>query len=215
MVGGKAGSITPACGQALVRLARKAATHYIQEGRKIEPEDTVGVFGEARGVFVTIQTYPRRELRGCIGYPLPTSPLAQATIENAINACSEDPRFNPVRLEELQRLVFEVSILSVPKKIEYGSKAQLPRLVKVGRDGLIVRHGQSSGLLLPQVPVEYCWDETEFISYTCEKAGLPFDFWLDYDVEVFSFQAQVFGESKPLGNVVQHRLEAKKKAEVK
>ncbi|KAG2476752.1 MAG: hypothetical protein NPMRTH5_600004 [Nitrosopumilales archaeon] len=79
---------------------------------------------------------------------------------------------------------------------------EYPSQIKVGRDGLIVKHGFNSGLLLPQVPVEYRWTEEEFLGYTCEKAGLPKDCWRDKETQVQKFEGIVFKEETPKGKVV-------------
>ena len=74
--------------------------------------------------------------------------------------------------------------------------------MKVGRDGLIAIRGGQRGLLLPQVPVDWNWNTLEFIKHTCNKAGLPEDAWKDPKTEFMSFQAEIFGEEKPRGNIV-------------
>ncbi len=189
-------------GEYLVSLARTAATTYAAKHFKIEPEITKGLLGKERGVFVTIEKYPSHDLRGCIGYPLPVSPLAQAVCDNALNAAFEDPRFPPMSESEFAGVVFEVSVLTVPRKIDYKSPDDLAAQVKIGRDGLIVKSGFYSGLLLPQVPVEWKWDVREFISNTCEKAGLDSDYWLKGKPEFQSFSAQIFSEAAPNGKVI-------------
>ncbi|MHC1579987.1 MAG: TIGR00296 family protein, partial [Candidatus Alkanophagales archaeon] len=72
----------------------------------------------------------------------------------------------------------------------------LPKLVEVGRHGLIVKRGIYQGLLLPQVAVEYGWDAEEFLCQTCVKAGLPPDAWLDENTEVSVFEGQIFKERR-------------------
>jgi len=191
-------------GEFLVRLARKAVEEYVRNGRVIEPpEDTPPELWEKMGVFVTLNRYnapPQTALRGCIGFPLPVYPLVEATIKAAIHAAVEDPRFPPVRESELDDLVVEVSVLTPPEPIE-GPPVERPRKIKVGRDGLIVEKGFYSGLLLPQVPIEWGWDEEEFLAQTCWKAGLPPDCWLDPETKVYRFTAEVFEEEYPRGPV--------------
>jgi uncharacterized protein (TIGR00296 family) len=79
-------------------------------------------------------------------------------------------------------------------------------MIKVGRDGLIVKQGLYSGLLLPQVPVEYGWSEKEFLNHTCQKAGLPDNCWMDKKTKIFSFEGIIFKEIEPNGNVVRKTL---------
>ena len=193
-------------GKFLVKLARAAVEEYLRSGVKIEPPpDTPPELYENRGVFVTLKTYPHKELRGCIGYPEPIMPLALATIDAAISAATRDPRFYPVSVEELPKLLFEVTVLTPPQPIAVPPE-ELPRAVKVGRDGLIVRCGYASGLLLPQVPVEWGWNEEEFLAQTCVKAGLPPNCWLDPRCQFYKFQGQIFTEVEPYGEVVEEKI---------
>ena len=191
-------------GEFLVRLARKAVEEYVRHGRTIEPpEDTPPELWEKMGVFVTLNNRhapPQMALRGCIGFPLPIYPLVEATIKAAIYAAVDDPRFPPVRESELDDLVVEVSVLTPPELIE-GPAEERPKRIKVGRDGLLIEKGIYSGLLLPQVPIEWGWDEEEFLAQTCWKAGLPPDCWLDPDTKVYRFTAEIFEEEKPWGPV--------------
>ncbi len=167
-----------------LETARSAAGLFVKDGVKFKPENAPKSFNEKRGCFVTLTE--NGELRGCIGYPEPVMPLAEALVESAISAC-RDPRFPPLDASELPKIKIEVSVLTRPKPIK-------PADVKVGRDGLIVRKGFYSGLLLPQVATEYGWSREEFLSQTCIKAGLPPDAWKDKGTEILAFHAEVFGE---------------------
>ncbi|MFA6214102.1 MAG: TIGR00296 family protein [Candidatus Micrarchaeia archaeon] len=193
-------------GQYLVSLARQSIEGYLADGRKIMPSRAEGALSEKRGVFVTLESYPGHELRGCIGYPLPIKELALATVDCALSAAFEDPRFPPVEKEELARLVLEVSVLSVPEEIKVKKPEEYLKRIKVGRDGLIIHYGYSSGLLLPQVPVEWNWGEGEFLCQVCEKAGLPREMWRSPSAKISSFGAQIFSEKAPGGEVVQKKL---------
>lgn len=190
-------------GKLAVEIARKTLDLAIREGRRYEPKRRLpAAFKEDRGVFVTLSSYPGHKLRGCIGFTEPVAPLIEALIDSAISAATRDPRFPPVEENELLRLVVEVSVLAPPKKIEVNNPGEYPKKIKVGRDGLIVRKGGSLGLLLPQVPVEWGWDEEEFLSQTCNKAGLPLSAWLDEDIEILKFQGQIWQEEDPKGKVI-------------
>ncbi len=156
------------------------------------------------GVFVTINK--DHELRGCIGYPLPSERLHTALKEAAIAAATEDPRFHPLSNDELESVTFEVTVLTVPEKLVVNNPNEYPSKIKVGRDGLIVRYGTNSGLLLPQVPLECGWGEEEFLNHTCEKAGLPPDCWQDAHTEVLRFEGIVFSETRPNGEVVRKQV---------
>jgi uncharacterized protein len=158
-------------------------------------------FDQARGVFTTLKQSPSGLLRGCIGYTLPVYPLRIGIPRTAASAALEDPRFPPVTMEEVGRLIVEVSLLTVPEPLPAGRPRDRISEVRVGRDGLIVRWRQAEGLLLPQVAVEQQWDAEEFLAETCGKAGLPFDAWLHPETEVLRFGSDVFGEHEPGGPV--------------
>ncbi len=185
-------------GERAVRLAREAIETYLDE-RKMLQKRLDGVFAEKRGVFTTLTKHG--ELRGCIGFPYPIKRLDEAIIESAIAAAVDDPRFDPVRLSEMSEIVVEVTVLTPPEKIDVKPK-DLPKYVEIGRHGLIVKMGPFSGLLLPQVAVEYSMDSEEFLSETCMKAGLPPDCWLT-GAEVYRFEGQIFKEVEPRGKIVE------------
>jgi AmmeMemoRadiSam system protein A len=139
---------------------------------------------EPRGAFTTLHLLGN--LRGCIGYVLPTGSLYQTVAETARAAAFDDPRFVPVTEDEAPHLKVEISVLSVPLPIR-------PDQIEVGKHGLIVSAGTRRGLLLPQVPLEWEWDRETFLSQTCLKAGLAPDAWQRGAV-VQAFTAEVFGE---------------------
>jgi len=191
-------------GRFLVNLARTAVDEYISKGREIDPPaDTPKRLLEKSGVFVTLNsTKPKPQLRGCIGYPFPTDQLAVATIRSAIEAATGDPRFEPVELSEFrERVVVEVSVLTVPEEVTAKQPIERAKEIRIGQDGLIVGHGARRGLLLPQVAPEWNWDAEEFLSNCCLKAGLQPDAWLDQGTKVEKFQAIIFEETEPNGEV--------------
>ena len=156
-------------------------------------------------MFVTLVDYPSGGLRGCIGYPRPVLPLAQAIRGAAVSSAHEDPRFPPLLPEEFGRIVVEVSILTPSEPITASDPEGRLASVEVGRDGLIVRARGASGLLLPQVAVDQGWDASEFLDATCEKAGLPFAAWRQASTVVERFRAEVFAEVEPNGPVTARR----------
>jgi uncharacterized protein (TIGR00296 family) len=192
-------------GAAAVHLARAAlreglANHDRRDAAApFRATSLPAVFDEPRGVFVTLRQHPSKGLRGCIGFPSPVYPLRAAIPRAALAAGVDDPRFPPVVAEELGRLTLEVSILTVPEVIDAVPRRDLPEKVVVGRDGLIVDRAGSSGLLLPQVAVEFGWGPVEFLAETCEKAGLPPDAWLRPGTTVRRFSAELFEETEPDG----------------
>jgi hypothetical protein len=133
---------------------------------------------------------------------MPEKKLSHAIIEGAIAAATEDPRFSPVKTNELNDIVFEVTVLTPPVEIDISDPMEYLEKIKVGRDGLIIRHSFSSGLLLPQVPVEYGWDVEEFLQHTCEKAGLARDTWKNESVKIEKFEGIIFKEEAPNGAIV-------------
>jgi uncharacterized protein (TIGR00296 family) len=199
-------------GKFLVRLARKAVKEYLQTRKQIKvPEHTSQKLSQPCGVFITINSIKsgEKKLRGCIGYPYPTTPLTQAVIESAINSATQDPRFYPISLDELETVVFEVSVLTPPQIIKVEKPGQYPSKIKVGQDGLIVEKNVFKGLLLPQVPVEWKWDNEQFLCQCCIKAGLPPDCWLLKGTKIYKFQAIIFEEEKPRGEVKHKALGGK------
>jgi hypothetical protein len=191
-------------GKFLIQLARSAVNGKLEKGKTIQPpKETPKKLFEQCGVFVTINSLRNgeKELRGCIGYPYPTSPLVEAVIDSAINAATQDPRFYPLTLKELGKVVFEVSVLTPPELVEVKNPKEYLSKIKVGEDGLIVERGFYRGLLLPQVPIEWGWCEEEFLCQCCVKAGLPPDNWLTKDAKIYKFKAIIFEEETPLGEV--------------
>jgi len=188
-------------GVVLVKTARKAVTEFLSNGNRMKLEsDLEEKFSFNSGVCVTLNNPDG--LRGCIGFPMPEKKLSHAIIEGAIAAATEDPRFPSVKTNELNDIVFEVTILTPPIEIDVINPTEYLEKIKVGRDGLIVRHSFSSGLLLPQVPVEYGWNVEEFLQHTCEKAGLLKDFWKNEDVKIEKFEGIIFKEETPNGAIV-------------
>lgn len=197
--------LTKSEGETAVKLARKAIEQYLGSRKKIKPDDLPPVFREKRGVFVTLnKKTERKELRGCIGRPYPIMPLGEAIITSAVNAALEDPRFDPVKKEEMGSIVIEVTVLTVPELIKEKPQ-KIPEKIVIGRDGLIVATSRSQGLLLPQVAVEHNFDAVEFLCQTCMKAGLMPDAWLT-GAQVYSFEGQIFEELHPGGKIKEKLL---------
>jgi len=196
-------------GEFLVKLARKAVEEYLKKGVTINvSKDVPAKLMERCGVFVTLNEIKdrKKELRGCIGFPYPDTPLAHAVIQSAINSATQDPRFYPVSLEELDHIVFELSVLTPPQLVEVEKPTDYPSKVKVGQDGLIIESGYYKGLLLPQVPVEWKWNAEEFLCQCCIKAGLPPDCWLVKGTKVYKFQAIIFEETSLKGRIELKKL---------
>jgi uncharacterized protein len=174
--------------QRLLKLAR-TSIESILEGRS--PALSEAEFDEALrrpgGAFVTLRT-KSGDLRGCIGSIRAVEPLFKAVASSAVSAAFRDPRFFPVRLDEMTQLELEISVMGPIEAVRDVAD------IEVGRDGLIISRGRFAGLLLPQVAAEYGWDRETFLDQTCIKAGLPAGSWRLDDTRIEKFAAEVFGE---------------------
>lgn len=185
----------------LVKLARKTIEDFFIIGKlKLVSNNK---FKEKRGVFVTIDTYPENELRGCTGFPDPIYSLNEAVQKAAVEAAFHDSRFLPLKKEELDKIVFEVSILSFPEEIK---ETPIKRVEKIEKnDGLIIEYGMRKGLFLPQV-----WDQIpdkkQFLEALCWKAGLTPDYILDKNTKLYRFNVKAFKEIKPKGKVIEVKI---------
>ncbi len=181
----------------LITLGRRAIADAL-EGGDIQPEPLLkGKYGARRGVFTTLLTHPEEGLRGCVGFPLPHLPLWEAVVRSAVSAAFRDPRFPPLKAEELGRVVMELSVLSEPEELR---EDPLPS-IRVGVHGILLEIGDRKSLLLPQVATRYGWDAGEFLDQLCLKAGLCRGSWREKDVKIYRFRAEVFKEVEPWGEV--------------
>ena len=174
----------------LLEVARKVIETAVH-GKPVsgfESEDPL--FNEKCGCFVTIHNHG--ELRGCIGQFQPSQPLIETIREMAI-ATTRDSRFtmNPITPAELEQIDIEISVLSPLEKTDD------PLSLELGKHGIYIKHGWTSGCFLPQVATETGWSKEEFLSNCCGgKAGLSPDAWKQPDTEVFLFTAEIFGENE-------------------
>jgi uncharacterized protein (TIGR00296 family) len=188
-------------GSRLVAVAREVLDSYLRSG-EVKGPDLHGGLSERRGAFCTLTTYPDGDLRGCVGLPYPDKPLGETVVSAAIGAAG-DSRFPPLRLEELSGVTVEVSVLTSPVEVEVASHQDYPTAVEPPKDGLILRYGAFSGLLLPQV-WEQLPDPVEFLGVLCYKAGIPrSDAWKDDEARLYRFRAQVFSEQEPMGEILE------------
>lgn len=180
-------ALSPEDKRTLLDLARQSLEAHLRHRDFLNLEVDSPALLEHRAAFVTWRRRSTGELRGCIGEVIAQRPLAESVAKMAVHAGTKDPRFPPIGLDELLHLVVEISALTPMTPIE-------PDRVEVGRHGLMVSKGGLSGLLLPQVPVEQGWNREEFLGGLCLKAGLPESAWREGDVELRSFEAEVWGE---------------------
>jgi AmmeMemoRadiSam system protein A len=149
-------------------------------------------YDATQGVFVTLTK--NGDLRGCISYPVSEYPLYKGVILAAKNAAFKDPRFPPLEMEELGAIRIEVTILTQPERVKVNEPSEYLTKLKVGRDGLLIKEGYRTGLLLPQVPVEYGWNIETYLEQLCKKAGLPQDAWKTKRVTIERFEGEVISE---------------------
>ena len=143
-----------------------------------------------RGAFVTITA--RGALRGCIGHITADRELGTVVRDMTVAAARDDPRFPPVEPDELPDLALEISVLTEAAPVVPPVD---PARIAVGRDGVMVRRGRNAALLLPQVARDHQWGVDALLAATCRKAGLPAEAWREPGTELFTFQADVFGET--------------------
>ena len=186
-IGGGKGMLNEKQQKELLKLARNTIKSYLERGEKpdfsIDDPDLKNI----QGAFVTL--HKKGQLRGCIGNIIGQKPLYITVRDMAIEAATGDPRFNPVKSEELDDIDIEISVLSPLEKVKNADEIEL------GTHGVIVRRGYHQGVFLPQVATETGWSKEEFLSHLCSgKAGLPANAWKDPNTELYIFSAQVFGE---------------------
>jgi AmmeMemoRadiSam system protein A len=175
----------------LLQIARAAISAHLQ-GVQAPVPDAPGDLGRPAGAFVTLRL--DGTLRGCIGYLERDRPLVEVVASSAVSAASEDPRFLPIDVKELEAAHIEISVLGPLEPIVPPDPAE----IQIGRHGLVIEQGVRRGLLLPQVAVEWEWGAEAFLAHTCIKAGLPPDAW-KHGAEVFRFDAEVFDEAMTRG----------------
>jgi uncharacterized protein len=174
----------------LLRIARTTIKEHLLSGRMPPGAPHRKSLIAPAAVFVTLQHGDA--LRGCIGMTQETTPVFRAVQEMAVAAATRDPRFRPIKLEELATVTIEISVLGARGRITS------PEDIVIGKHGLQVTSATGSrshrGLLLPKVASEHGWDAETFLAHTCEKAGLPRAWWRDHLDAVETFEAQVFDE---------------------
>ena len=171
-------------------IAREAIECALKRTQFQHPIPTAEGLAQPSGAFVTIRR--EGELRGCIGYIESEKPVADVVAEVAAKAATEDLRFLPMTLAELEHATFEISILSPLRRVSS------PEEIIVGVHGLVVALGNRRGLLLPQVATEHHLGREAFLEATLRKAGIPPALWVAPDIEVYVFEAEVIQEADVL-----------------
>ncbi len=179
--------------QTLLRFARQALEFGVR-GDPLPPLDLQSLTPALRAngaSFVTLTS--RGDLRGCIGALEAYQPLAQDVREHALAAALDDYRFNPVQPGELGGIRIEVSRLTAPLPLEYGSPEDLLAKLRPHVDGVILKDGSRRATFLPQV-WEQLPDPQEFLTHLCAKMGAPQSLWRKKHLDVFIYQVEEFHE---------------------
>lgn len=170
----------------LLEIARLALEAFVLKGEIIDFAVADKRLCAQEGAFVTLHS--GHNLRGCIGQITSAAPLWQTVRDMAIAAGTEDPRFAPLSADELEKLSYEISVLSRPVRCYDWRKIEL------GKHGVIISKNGQSGVFLPQVAAETGWDLEKFLQELCaQKAGLSPDAYKnDTSVKLEIFTAEVF-----------------------
>jgi AmmeMemoRadiSam system protein A len=178
-------SLCEADRRAALQLARMAVVEAVSHRKLPDVFPREGVFAERHAVFVTLHV--RDRLQGCIGVIEAKEPLGEAIVRCAASAALEDPRFAPMKQEQLDELSIEISLLSPMEPID-------PEAIEIGHHGLFVHLHAKRGLLLPQVAIEHRLTREQFLAETCRKAGLQREAWRDPEARLLGFTCEVFSE---------------------
>jgi AmmeMemoRadiSam system protein A len=173
--------------KAILEFTRQGVLHAVRHDRAFSVFPTTGIFGERRGLFVTLHV--AKKLRGCIGTIEAQATLGEALARCAADAALHDPRFSRMHIQEMDALEIEVSLLSPLQPIRAEE-------VEIGTHGLLVEQGTRKGLLLPQVAVEHRLSREQFLAETCMKAGLPREAWKDPETKLQGFQCEIIAEAR-------------------
>lgn len=181
--------------RALLELAREslaaaAAGLAIPE---MDPKTLAGQLSQPKGCFVTLMK--AGALRGCIGHIFAREPLYQAVLDNARSAALNDPRFAPVKPDEVAQIEIELSVLTEPRRLEFGSADELLGKLEPHRDGVVLQIGARTATYLPQV-WEQIPEKAAFLNHLAEKAGCDAAAWRLPGATVSVYRAEHFSESE-------------------
>jgi uncharacterized protein (TIGR00296 family) len=189
-------------GEQVVRAAR-ATIELIIRSPNLNKKmliDSLNGYGSPNGVFVTILHYPTRELRGRMGLEGTGKHMGEQVVEAAIGAAFMDPHVVPVSLSESGHIIVEVDLLSDFHRIKSSGKGKLIH-VKLGRDGLFIKYGVKTAVLLPSFPHEHKLNKTQFFEAACRSIGIQKDLWTQPKIEIYRFETQTFAELEPDGKI--------------
>jgi len=192
----------------LLKLARRLVTESVSDETGEEEKVAFKTLREKRGVFVCLREFEKSAKRAgkviiSSGYPLPIFPIVEAVENASLNISIHILRSSLREISEfLKDVIFELTILTVPKKILVEQPIGYPREIEIGRDGLIVQRNFYTGAILPKVAIEKRWNAIEFLSECCMEAKLAADAWLEEGTSVYKFQTNVYVELEPSGKAV-------------
>ena len=170
----------------LLQIARDAITCHLEDRIPSKLQGFDAELLQKSGAFVTL--HKGGQLRGCVGQIVSDNPLYETVAAAAIAAATRDPRFHRVNLSEMPELEIEISVLSPLQPLERIED------LEIGIHGLYIKHGEHSGLLLPQIATAHNWNRTQFLQQAYKKAKLPEEASQDSETEIYLFSSQVFGE---------------------
>jgi MEMO1 family protein len=173
--------------ESLLAIARETIVSYVTYGKMpgIDESTLSARIRQPFGAFVTLKKDGK--LRGCIGRFEATQPLYEVVRQMAVASSTQDSRFPAVEVEEIDELVIEISVLTPMRKIQSIDEFVL------GKHGIYMKKGYSSGTFLPQVAHETGWNTEEFLGHCArDKAHIGWDGWKT--AELYVYEAYVFGE---------------------
>lgn len=173
----------------LFNIARSSIKTMLTEHRRMTTDDKTipETLKQPLGAFVTLKI--NGELRGCIGRFISSDPLYEVVKVSAVSSAFEDPRFNPVTLQDYEKVDLEITVLGPMKKIK-----SIDEII-LGKHGIYIKKDFRSGTMLPQVATEYGWTVEEFLGHTSrDKAGIGWDGWKD--AELFIYEGVVLEENR-------------------
>lgn len=184
-------------GAKLIALARHSIETFLKKkSLNIKPYEE---FTDKSGVFVTIKKDGR--LRGEMGFLETADHLHMAVVKAARDAAFRDKRFPPLKEEEINEIEIEISITTKPVLMRASSPDDYIRQIDFGFDGLMIKAGVFSSIILPQSVGGEGWDAERMLRQLCISAGMTMDAWKSLNHQIFKFQAQVFAERN--GKVVE------------
>lgn len=176
--------------KSLTDLARFSIEYYLENKQepKIEPKKLPKIWQKKGACFVSL--YRDSKLRGCVGTVLARQPLYLDVVKNATGAAFHDPRFEPLKREELEDLEIEISVLSKPRQLQYVTGNELIDYLYKEKPGVMIEHMGRRAVFIPKV-----WEQIrkaeDFLGALCFKAGLAADFWRVKKIRVFVFKERI------------------------